>query len=136
MRNQPSAVNEAALAAGIVVIAEMDRGPARSDFADLAVGHVVAVAVENAQFHVADHAADGAVDLLRIVGEAGIGVEAGLQHAVELDQMPLGARLILADRLDRGRRAAGDHHAQRGEVETVELRLGQHGTIAAGAVGI
>ena len=62
----------------------------------------------------ADDAADGAVDLLRVVGEARVGVEAGLQHAVQLDQMRLHARLDIADGLDRSRGAAGDDDAQRG----------------------
>ncbi len=61
--------------------------------------------------------------LSRVVGEPRIGVEAGFQHAVELDQVAAHARLVVADRLDRRRGPAGDHHPERGHVEACELRI-------------
>jgi len=83
--------------------------------------NVVADLVHNAQFHGADHAADGAVHLLRIVGQAGVGVKPGLQHAVELDQVAVHPPLEITDGLDRGGSAAGDDDAQRSGVEPVQL---------------
>ncbi len=62
-------------------------GPTRRDLADFAVRYVVAVVVDDAQPHLVDAAADGAVHLQRIVGEARERVVAGLEHAVELDEL-------------------------------------------------
>ena len=81
------------------------------------------LSVDDAQLHGTHRPADGAVDLLRIVAKARIGLKAGLQHAVELDQMALHALLVLADRLDRRRGATGDDDAQGGDVEASRRRV-------------
>ena len=127
VRNQPSVGERLGVGRRVGVIAEMHAGAQRRDLADLAARHLVAGLVDDLQLHARDDAADGAVDLGRIVAEARVGVKAGLQHAVELDQVARHARLVVADGLDRGRGAAGDDDAQRGHVVAGEIRLVEHG---------
>ena len=127
VRNQPSVGERLRVGRGVGVVAEMDAGAEGGDLADLAVRHLPARLVEDLELHAGDHAADGAVDLGRVVAEARVGVEARLQHAVELDQVPGHARLVVADGLDRGRGAAGDDDAQGGDIVAGELRLVEHG---------
>ena len=100
----------------------MHRGADRRDLAYLAEGHVLAVVVDDAQAHRVNAASHGAVDLERVVGETGEGVETRFEHAVELDQLGVWhGGLERLDRLDRCRCAAGDHDPKRAQVSLREL---------------
>src|SRR5271169_2086747 len=101
---EPSVLGERGCVGGrITMVAEMNARSSRGDFPDLAKGHIVAGAIQNAQFHVADDPADGPVHFGRVIGEARIGMESGLEHSVELYQMSLCPGLIGANGFDRRR---------------------------------
>ena len=121
----------------IVVVAQVDAGSERRDLPDGAGGNVGAGLIHEPQPHLPGDAADRSIHLLGIVGEARVGVEAGLQHAVELDEMPLHPLLIVADGLDRSRGATGDDDAEGGQ-RSKDSRPGSFSiaTIEAGAVAM
>ena len=112
---------------GVLVIAEVDR---RAQGRDLALGprwDVAAGVVDDADPETGGDGAHRAGDRLRVVGEPRVGVEAGLQHSVQLDQVAVHPRPELANGLDRARGAPGDDHAERGQIELAEVRMVQHG---------
>src|ERR1700682_3190397 len=92
----------------IFVGAEVPRRAFRRDLALGAGWQVATVLVDEAQLHTFRRAADGAGNGLGIVRQAREGVKAGLEHAVELDQVAGDARAERADGLDGARGAARD----------------------------
>src|SRR3979490_3035228 len=111
---------------GILVIAEVHRGAFGRDLALGAGWYVATVLVDEAQLHTFRRAADGAGNGLGIVLQAREGVKAGLEHAVELDQVAGDARAERADGLDGARGAARDDDAQRPQVETLQPGIVEH----------
>src|SRR4029079_7329330 len=108
------------------VIAKVYAGTQRRDLADLSLRQLTANLVEDLQAHARHDATDGAIALGRVVTEARVAVEAGLQHAVKLDQLSGHAGLVIADGLDRRRGATGDDDAQGRDIVAREVRLVQH----------
>src|SRR5438132_1143031 len=76
-----------------------------------------------------------ACSTLGCVRQARERVKAGLEHAVELDQVAGDARAERADGLDGARRAPGDDDAQRGEIEAAQLWIVQHRDEGCGRAG-
>src|SRR5688572_16406794 len=120
-RAEPSVLGESpGVGLRVGVVAEVHRWPACRDLADLPARHVIARVVDDSKLHLAHHPAGRAVHRLRVVLEAGVGMEAGLEHPVELDEVAVHVCLIGADGVDRRRGAAGDHDAKRRQVSLLE----------------
>ena len=95
------------------MVTEVDRGAVGGDLTLPSGRHIAPVLVDQPQPQPGGGPAHRPRDCLRIVGEARVGVKAGLQHAVQLDEVAAHPLPELADGLDRARGAAGDDDAER-----------------------
>src|SRR5262245_10554139 len=126
-RAEPALAGEClGVGGGIGVIAKMHAGTQGRNLADLAFAHFPPGLVQYLEFHAGDHAPDRAVDFCRVVAEARVGVKAGLQHAVELDQAARHPRLVVANCLDCCGGTASNDEAQRGYVITGQAWFVEH----------
>ena len=110
----------------ILVVAEVD---GRSERGDLALGagrHVAPRFVDQPEPEAGGDGTHRPGHGLGVVLEPRVGVEARLEHPVELDQVAVHPRAKLTNGLDGARGAARDDHTQRAPVEPGEVGLVQH----------
>src|SRR5215470_13236875 len=79
---------EFGIGGGILVVAKMHRGPGSRDLTLCSWRDLASVLVKEAQAHAYRCSADSARHRLGIIRQAREGVKAGLEHAIEFDQVP------------------------------------------------
>src|SRR5262249_53394313 len=99
----------------------MNRRSSRGNFATIATRNFILVFVDNLELNVGNKPADCSTNLFWVICEPCMGMEAGFEHSVDLDQMTTHTPAEIADRFDRGRGPSRDGHAQRRFVEAFEI---------------
>ena len=89
--------------------------------------------IDQAQAHARCCSADGARHRLGIIREAREGVKAGLEHAIEFDQVPGHPGPEGAQGFDRTGGPARNHDPERTEIKAPELRIIEHGDERGGS---